>query len=146
MKKVISYSISTALSFFCLGSACLFLQGCESDDTVAGKIVDEVADKDDKTSGNLSGTWTGISGSSHSDTVVTLNDNKGTLSGSIQWSWGGVRKFSGTRSGNSVEWTTQRDKDGITDHWVMTLSSGGKRLTGRATKTDGSSYSISLSR
>lgn len=129
-----------------LGFACLFLQGCESDDTVAGKIVDEVSSKDDKASKNLSGTWTGVSGSSHSDTVVTLKDSNGTLSGSIQWSWGGVRSFSGSRSGNSVQWTTQRDHEGVSDHWVMTLSSDGRRLTGKANKTDGGGYSISLSR
>ena len=42
----------------------------------------------------------GISGSGKSQTVVTLNDNDGALSGSLRWSWGGVRKFSGVRSGN----------------------------------------------
>lgn len=135
----------TALAVLCLCHVGLSQTGCESDDTVGGKIVDAVSG-DDKASSNLSGTWKGTSGSGGSDTVVTLHDNNGALSGSLRWSWGGVRKFSGSRSGNSVQWTTQPDSAGVSDRWTMTLSSDRKRLTGHASKTDGGGYSISLSR
>ena len=132
------------IAAICLAGFCL--TGCESDDTVAGKIADEVSDKDDKASSDLSGVWTGVSGSSHSDTVVSVKDSAGSLSGTISWSWGGTRKFSGSRSGNSVVWTTQKDRESVSDTWRMTLSSDRKRLTGSASKTDGGGYSISLSR
>ena len=135
--------VSAALCLLAVGA---FVFGCEGHDTVGGKIVDAVSGDDDKASSNLSGTWRGTSGSSGSDTVVTLRDDNGVLSGSLKWSWGGKRSFTGSRSGNSVQWTTQRDKDGVSDHWNMTLSSDRKHLTGHANKTDGGGYSISLSR
>ncbi len=136
----------TLLAAFCLFASGFCFVGCEDHDTVGGKIVDAVSNDDDSAAKNLSGTWTGVSGSSHSQTVVTLNDNNGSLSGSLTWSWGGVRSFSGSRFGNAVEWTTQPDSQGVRDTWRMTLSSNGKKLTGSASKSDGGGYSISLSR
>lgn len=139
-------AIPRLFATLCLLSLGAFPVGCEDHDTIGGKIVDAVSDGDDKASSSLSGTWRGTSGSGHYSTVVTLSDNNGALSGSLKWSWGGVRRFSGTRSGNSVQWTTEHDREGVSDHWVMTLSSDRKRLTGHANKTDGGGYSISLSR
>ena len=139
-------ALVSAVSLFAIGG---FLAGCEKEDTVGGRVVDAVTNdssSDSKASENLTGTWRGISGSGRSDTVVNLTDNNGALSGSLKWSWGGVRRFSGTRSGNSVQWTTQRDQQGVSDHWNMTLSSDRRSLTGHANKTDGGGYSISLSR
>lgn len=136
--------LGAPIAAICLAGLCI--TGCESDDTVAGKIADEVSDSDNKASSSLSGVWTGVSGSSHSDTVVSVTERSGSLSGTISWSWGGTRKFSGSRSGNSVVWTTQKDREGVSDTWRMTLSSDRKRLTGSASKTDGGGYSISLSR
>ena len=142
----IANCLSASLAVVCLFASTLCFVGCEDHDTVGGKIVDAVSKDDDSSAKNLSGTWTGVSGSSHSQTVVTLADNNGSLSGSLTWSWGGVRSFSGFRSGNSVEWTTQPDSQGVRDTWRMTLSSNGKKLTGSASKSDGGGYSISLSR
>lgn len=134
------------LAMICL-AVVLGCMGCEEDNTIGGKLVDEIkGDDSGKASANISGTWRGISGTGQGDTVVTVRDVDGALSGSLKWWWGGVRSFSGTRSGNSVQWTTQRDSQGVSDHWVMTLSSSGKQLTGHADKTDGGGYSISLSR
>lgn len=140
------HCLFTLLAVFCLFATGFCFVGCEDHDTVGGKIVDAVSKDDDSAAKNLSGTWTGVSGSGHSQTVVTLNDNNGSLSGSLTWSWGGVRSFSGFRSGNAVEWTTQPDSQGVRDTWRMTLSSNGKQLTGSASKSDGGGYSISLSR
>ncbi len=146
MRKTFSTAfLPSFAAALCLCAAGACLVGCESDDTVGGKIVDAVKD-DDKKSGNLSGTWTGVSGSGNYPTTVTISDNHGSLSGSLRWSWGGTRKFSGTRSGSNVTWTNQADEEGVRDTWVMKLSSDGKKLTGRATKTTGGGYSISLSR
>ena len=139
--------LSTLSTALCLCAIGIGLVGCESDDTVGGKIVDSVSDNHDKgASENLSGTWTGISGSGRSQTTVTVTDSNGALSGTLRWSWGGVRSFSGSRAGNSVVWTTQPDREGVQDTWNMTLSGDRRQLTGYATKTNGGGYSISLSR
>ncbi len=146
MKTMLGTTFRSSLSaLLCLCAAGICLLGCESDDTVGGKIVEAVKG-DDKESANLSGTWTGISGSGHYQTSVSISDNRGSLSGSLRWSWGGVRKFSGTRSGSNVTWTNQPDEDGVVDTWSMKLSSDGNKLTGHASKSNGGSYSISLSR
>ena len=133
-----------ALLSLCAVAVCIL--GCEDHDTIGEKIVDKVSGDDKSTSKNISGTWTGTSGSGHYRTVVNINDNGGAISGSLRWSWGGVRSFSGTRKGNSVHWVNQRDSDGVVDTWDMTLSSDGNQLTGHASKSDGGGYSISLSR
>ncbi len=134
----------TALLSLCIVSVCV--AGCEEHDTIAGKIADAVSGDDKPASKNISGHWTGRSGSGRYSTVVDIVDDKGKVSGVLRWSWGGVRKFSGTRSGNSVQWTNERDSDGVQDVWSMTLSSDGNQLTGHATKSNGGGYSISLSR
>ena len=138
--------LSTLSTAICLCAIGIGLVGCEGDDTVGGKIVDSVSGDKDKASENLSGTWTGISGSASSQTTVTLSDFNGALSGTLRWSWGGVRQFTGSRAGNSVVWTTQPDSEGVQDTWNMTLSGDRRRLTGHATKTNGGGYAISLSR
>ena len=138
--------LSTLSTALCLCAIGIGLVGCEKDHTVGGKIVDSVSGDNDKASENLSGTWTGISGSASSQTTVTLSDSTGALSGTLRWSWGGVRKFTGSRAGNSVVWTTQPDSEGVQDTWNMTLSGERRRLTGHATKTNGGGYAISLSR
>ena len=146
MKRTIrttSFGSLVAMLLFCAAGVCLL--GCEGHETVGEKIVDSVKG-DDKASNSLSGTWTGISGSGQYQTTVSVSDNGGSLGGSLRWSWGGVRTFSGTRSGSSVVWTTQPDQEGVRDTWSMTLSSDRKRLVGRATKSDGGGYAISLSR
>lgn len=117
---------------------------CESSDAVDPLKV--AHDDSSKESSNISGVWTGISGSGSYSTTVSISEKNGSVSGSLKWSWGGKRKFSGSRVGNSVVWTNQADQDGVRDTWNMTLSSNGRKLTGRATKSDGGSYSISLSR
>ena len=138
--------LSTLFSALCLCAIGICLVGCEGDDTVGGKIVDSVSGDNDKASENLSGTWTGTSGSGSSQTTVTISDSNGALSGTLSWSWGGVRKFTGSRAGNSVVWTTQPDSEGVQDTWNMTLSGDRRRLSGHATKTNGGGYAISLSR
>lgn len=137
---------STLSAAICLCAMGICLVGCEKDHTLGGKIADSVSGDNDKASENLSGTWTGTSGSGGSQTTVTISDSNGALSGSLRWSWGGVRSFSGTRAGNSVVWTTQPDSEGVQDTWNMTLSGDRRRLTGHATKTNGGGYAISLSR
>lgn len=139
-------ALSSVLAFLCLCSVVAFTLGCEDHDTIGGKIVDKVSGNDKSPSKNISGTWTGTSGSGHHGTVVNINDNGGAISGSLRWSWGGVRKFSGWRNENSVHWVNQADSEGVTDTWDMTLSSDGKHLTGHASKSNGGGYSISLSR
>lgn len=139
----VSFRTLAAVLVFCAAGFCL--PGCEGHETVGEKIVDAVKGND-KQSDNLSGTWTGTSGSGHYQTTVSVVDNNGVLSGSLQWSWGGVRKFSGTRSGSAVVWTTKPDSEGVRDTWSMTLSSDRKRLTGHASKSDGGGYAVSLSR
>ncbi len=144
--KTSSLLLSTLSTISCLCAIGVGLVGCEGDDTVGGKIVDSVSDDNNKASENLSGTWTGTSGSGGSQTTVSVSDSNGALSGSLRWTWGGVRKFSGTRAGNSVVWTTQPDSQGVQDTWQMTLSGDRRRLTGHATKSNGGGYAISLSR
>lgn len=135
---------SAILVSFCLCSIGLVLVGCEDDHTIGGQVANAVG-HDDKASTNLSGTWRGVSGTGGCETVVNLTDNNGSLSGSLRWAWGGVRNFSGSCSGNSVQWSFT-DSDGVSDYWQMALSSDRKKLTGHANKSDGGGYSISLSR
>ena len=118
--------------------------GCE-EHTIGEAVVDAVKDdgSSSKASENLTGTWTGISGSGRSDTSVTVRDVDGALSGSLKWSWGVQRNFTGTRSGNTVRWVLECQER---DDWVMTLSSDRKSLTGNAKKNDGGGNAISLSR
>ncbi len=139
-------ALSSILALLCLCTVAAFTFGCEDHDTIGGKIVDKVSGDDKSSSKNISGTWTGTSGSGHFRTVVNINDNGGAISGSLRWSWGGVRRFSGQRNGNSVHWVNQADSEGVVDTWDMTLSSDGKHLTGHANKSNGGGYSISLSR
>ena len=124
--------------------ACFAISSCE-DSTVGGAIVDAVDQKDgdNKASENLSGTWKGISGSSQCHTSVSLTDQNGVLSGTLRWSWGGTRRLSGSRSGNSVSWVLDCD---ARDSWSMTLSPDRKTLTGSAKKNDGGGYRVSLTR
>ncbi len=125
------------LSALCLFSVGIFLFGCEDHDSSKVSIVDRTSYGSTASSANISGRWTGTSGSGHYSTVVDVHDNGGSISGSLRWSWGGVRSFSGSRNGNSVRWTTQRDSKGVSDAWNMTLSPDGRHLTGHANKTDG---------
>ena len=146
MEKPVSFTNNVVTAVFCLCAVCFCLVGCEKDDTVGGQIVDSVTGDNNKASENLTGTWTGISGSNKSQTTVTVSDSNGAISGTLRWSWGGVRSFSGSRAGNSVVWTTLPDNKGAQDTWQMTLSGDRRQLTGYATKSDGGGYSISLSR
>lgn len=100
--------------------------GCE-DHTIGGEIIDVVKDDDSgKSSSNLSGTWTGISGTGQGSTTVTVRDANGALGGSLSWWWGGRRNFTGTRNGNSVRWVLDCPER---DDWQLTLSGDGKRPT-----------------
>lgn len=133
------------LSALCLFSVGIFLFGCEDHDS-KNPIIDRTSHGSTVSSASISGRWTGTSGSGHYSTVVDVHDNGGDISGSLRWSWGGVRSFSGSRNGNFIHWTTQRDSKGVSDAWNMTLSPDGRHLTGHANKTDGGGYDISLSR
>lgn len=124
-----------------------FLVSCESDDAVDPfDVIHEDSDKGSSSKSSISGTWTGRSGSGSYQTTVSVSDNGGAVSGSLRWSWGGKRSFSGSHSGDSVVWTTQADRFGVRDTWRMTLSSDGRRLEGHASKSDGGGYAISLTR
>ena len=110
------------LTIVCLAMG-LMGAGCE-DNTIGGKLVDEVKEDDSgKASANISGTWRGISGTGQGDTVVTVRDVDGALSGSLKWWWGGKRNFTGSREGNSIHWVLECDE-----------------------RDDGGGYAVSLSR
>jgi hypothetical protein len=137
MRKMARWMMAAALAAGMLATA-----GCGSDDTIGGELVDAVkGDDSKKASENLTGTWTGISGTGQGDTVVTMRDVDGMLSGTVKWWWGGKRDLVGTRDGNSVRCVLNQDDD-----WRLTLSSDRKKLTGYATKNDGGGYAVSLSR
>ena len=163
MKVLKTYLInlsSFGIVLFCLGFGLICVQGCEGDNqetivytneggnaNVGGNTTASTVSNSSTTNNyNITGTWTGTSGTAKHKTIVTIKDNNGKISGKLVWSWGGVRTFSGTRSGNKVVWKNSPDDVGVVDTWTMTISSDGKKLNGNASKTDGGGYRITLSR
>lgn len=147
MKHLINPFVCHCLAAIALAAITPLFSSCESDDPLDPfDVVQDGHSKESSSKSNISGSWAGKSGSGSFHTTVSISDNGGAISGTLKWSWGGVRKFSGTRTGNSVVWTNQADQKGVRDTWYMTLSPDGNRLTGHASKSDGGGYSISLSR
>ena len=143
--------MKTSTSVFFRFAAAVFAAGllcsCESDD-VKDKIDDKIEDAKDRAGlndkdegNNVSGVWSGHSGSGQWYSVMTLTESDGRIRGSMSWVHNNdTRSVSGSRSGKSVTLHI-----GGGDVWHLTVK--GDRMSGSGDKygTD-RSYALSYTR
>lgn len=139
--------MKTRASFFLRFAAAVlaagFLCSCESD-KVKDKI-DDVKDKaglnDNEEGGNVSGVWSGRSGSGQWRSVMSLTESGGRIYGSMSWvDNNDTRSVSGSRSGKNVTLYI-----GGGDVWHLTIK--GDKMSGSGDKYGTSRvYALSYSR
>lgn len=135
--------VSIFLRFAAAVLAAGFLCSCESD-KVKDKI-DDVKDKaglnDNEEGGNVSGVWSGRSGSGQWRSVMTLTESGGRIYGSMSWvDNNDTRSVSGSRSGKNVTLYI-----GGGDVWHLTIK--GDKMSGSGDKYGTSRvYALSYSR
>lgn len=92
---------------------------------------------------SLTGTWSGKAGTGQTRTVMQLEQNGTSLSGSWMWGAHDTRHCSGYRSGNQV---VLKDTRADGDTWSLTLSPDRRTLSGTGKKYGGGSYAVHFTR